>query len=88
MIKGKTITLNFFKKEIKMQVKNIDYAKIDGLSRKDRTKIPDGLFKYIKKHINRLLTLVGMYFIVHLFASNGAIVKPIGDFLKSLTGVL
>lgn len=52
------------KMEIKMQVKNVDYAILDKniLSRKDRTKVSARLFK----HANILLMCVVMYFIAHV----------------------
>lgn len=42
-----------------MQVKNIDYAKIDGLVRKDRVS-------KLSKHANLAISLVAMYFIAHI----------------------
>lgn len=42
-----------------MQVKNIDYAKVDGIVRKDRKS-------KLVKHANLAITLVVMYFIAHL----------------------
>lgn len=42
-----------------MQVKNIDYAKIDGIVRKDRSS-------KLSKHANLAITLVAMYFIAHI----------------------
>ena len=42
-----------------MQVKNIDYAKIDGIVRKDRKS-------KLSKHTNLAITLVLMYFIAHI----------------------
>lgn len=42
-----------------MQVKNIDYAKIDGIVRKDRAS-------KLSKHANLALMLVMMYFIAHI----------------------
>lgn len=42
-----------------MQVKNIDYAKIDGIVRKDRES-------KLSKHANLAITLVIMYFIAHI----------------------
>lgn len=48
-----------FFKEKKMQVKNIDYAKIDGIVRKDRAS-------KLSKHANLAITLVAMYFIAHI----------------------
>lgn len=42
-----------------MQVKNIDYAKIDGIVRKDR-------YSKLVKHANLAITLVLIYFIAHI----------------------
>lgn len=43
----------------KMQVKNIDYAKIDGIVRKDRSS-------KLSKHANLAIMLGVMYFIAHI----------------------